>query len=126
MNKKKKWNVYLSIYTCLLLLIFVFAYLRLIPTELKMVPFYDSIGHFVLYGIWGYLFAKVFDRQIRLNILSIPIGVLITFGIAVVEESLQSLSSVRTFSLYDLGWGVLGIFLAGAITHLSVERINNL
>jgi len=52
-----QWKWYLGGYTLLILTIFALAYLKYIPTELNTIPDYDSIGHFVLYGIWGYLFA---------------------------------------------------------------------
>jgi polysaccharide biosynthesis protein VpsQ len=104
-----KWKPYLIVYTILLVSIFIGAYLQLIPTEIKAIPAYDSIGHFVLYGIWGYLFIKVFPRKV---FGSISLGALIIVAIAILEESLQSLSSVRTFSLLDLGWGLLGIFIS--------------
>jgi VanZ family protein len=106
----------LILYTAFLLTIFVLAYLRLIPTELNIIPFYDSIGHFTLYGIWAYLFARAFSQPVLLlGRFRIQLGIFIIIPIALVEESLQSLSRVRTFSLFDFGWGMLGILIAGII-----------
>jgi hypothetical protein len=107
-----KWKVYLASYSLFLTLIFIGAYFNLIPRGLKSVPYYDSLGHLFLYGIWGYLFAKVFPNKIKVFGLSFPIGILVSITIAVIEEFLQLLSSVRTFSLFDLGWGILGILFA--------------
>lgn len=111
-----------GIYTLLLLTIFLLAYLDLIPRGLKAIPFYDSLGHFVLYGTWGYLFGKVFSKIIQIGSLNIPVGILIVTFIAIIEECLQSLSSVRTFSLFDLGWGILGIVFAYILLKLSKKE----
>ncbi len=113
-----------GIYTSLLLTIFLLAYLGLIPRGLKAIPFYDSLGHFVLYGTWGYLFGKVFSKILQIGSLKIPTGIFIVTIIAITEECLQSLSSVRTFSLFDLGWGILGIFFAYILLKLSKKGVH--
>lgn len=110
-----KWKMYLIVYSILLLSIFAGAYLKLIPTGIKIIPFYDSLGHFVLYGIWGYLLAKVFNRQLMISSVGIPIGIGVALSTSIIEEVLQSLSSIRTFSLSDLGWGLMGIVISWLI-----------
>lgn len=118
-----RWKTSLILYTLVLLVIFISAYLKLIPTEIKAVPFYDSIGHFVLYGIWGYLFARVFNKNaLRSDSWFLPWGILLALTIAIVEESLQSFSAVRTFSLFDLGWGIVGILLALFVVNQGVKN----
>jgi VanZ family protein len=95
-----QWKVLLVIYSAFLLVIFLLAYLGLIPTEIKTVPFYDSIGHFVLYGILGYLSARVFNEPLMVNKLAVQSGILIVIGVVILEEYLQSFSVVRTFSFF--------------------------
>lgn len=107
-----KWKFFLFIYTSLFFLIFISAYLGLIPTEIKNIPFYDSIGHFVLYGILGYLSGKVFTKVFKIGIFKVHISIVLVAIIAILEECLQLLSPLRTFSIFDLGWGLLGIFIA--------------
>lgn len=111
-----KPKVHLVIYTSLLLSVFILAYFGLIPTELFFLPFFDSLGHFVLYGTWGYLCARVFTNSIlTFGSFKIPAGILIITIIAVVEESFQAFFPLRTFSFFDMGWGILGIIVANYI-----------
>jgi hypothetical protein len=119
-----KWRLGLGLYTAFILTVFLLAYLRFIPTQLNAVPYYDSIGHFVLYGTWGYFFARVFNRIVlRFDWIRVQFGILIIIPIATLEESLQSLSPVRTFSLFDLGWGCLGIMIACLIISMQEKTV---
>lgn len=97
-------------YTLFLIFVSVLAYLNIIPTQQIKIPYYDYIGHFVLYGIWAYLFALVLPQRL-FSILKfyIPTGILIVTGITIIEECLQSFSAVRSFSLIDLGCSLTGI-----------------
>lgn len=108
-----KTKIHLGLYTIVLLIIFLMAYLRYIPTEIFFFPFFDSLGHFVLYGFWGYFFARAFSTTIAfIGRIEIQRGILLVIPIAIIEESLQSLSAFRTFSFFDMAWGVFGIFVA--------------
>lgn len=102
-------------YTIFILAIFTLAYMGLIPLEISKIPFYDSIGHFVLYGLWAYFAGMAFSKKIFIGV-SVPKGILIVLLIAILEESLQSLSSIRTFSLSDMYWGFIGIAVAFLVT----------
>jgi hypothetical protein len=116
----KQWKWFLALYTLLILIIFALAYLKYIPTALEAIPYYDSIGHFVLYGIWGYLFAQTFQKTIFVVAkIKVPLGTLIILPIAIIEECLQSLSPVRTFNFFDMGWGILGISVACCLIHFN-------
>ncbi len=114
-----KWNILLGAYSAFIAIVILFAYLSLIPTEIKVVPFYDSIGHFVLYGIWGYLSGRVLCKGVFLGIMTVPAGLIVVSGIAVIEECFQLLSPVRTFSFIDLGWGLLGIGVSWGLLKLA-------
>ncbi len=103
-------------YTLFIISISVLAYLNVIPTKKINIPYYDYVGHFILYGIWAYLFAMVLPK----NILPfIPVGILFITLITIVEECLQSFSSVRSFSLVDMGCSIAGIILGGVIFNLQ-------
>ena len=81
----------LILYSLLLLLITVLAYNKILPTTLSFIPNYDSIGHFVLFGTLGYLFAKAFERTvISFKYFYIPAGIVAAIPIVVIEESLQA------------------------------------
>lgn len=107
-----KWVAFI-LFTLFIIIISVLAYLGLLPTTIDAIPYYDSIGHFLLYGFWGYLFALVIPKSIipRSGFI-IPLGIVLASCVAIVEECFQSLSPIRTFSLTDLGCGLLGISLA--------------
>jgi uncharacterized membrane protein YoaT (DUF817 family) len=84
----------------------------MIPVKIKFIPFYDTLGHFILYGITAYLAHRALERKIVSYLgLNIPLGSLIISCFALVEESLQLLSPYRTFSLLDLTANLCGIIL---------------
>jgi polysaccharide biosynthesis protein VpsQ len=115
-----KWHYILIIYTIVLLSIFISAYCGYIPTQLNSIPYYDSIGHFLLYGTWGYLFAQTFSKPIFfIGRFGVQSGIVIAISIAIAEEALQTLSPLRSVSLFDLGWGLLGITIACIISNLT-------
>jgi hypothetical protein len=121
------YRLQLLLYTVFLLTIFVLAYMGLIPTKLKAFPDYDSVGHFMLYGLWCYFFASAFQKPVaRISKVEIQLGALVVATIAVAEELLQKLSPIRKFSYFDMGWGLLGITLACLIVNwrrgMAVER----
>jgi len=106
--------IFFIIYTCFIVLVSVLAYLNIIPTQQIRIPYYDYIGHFILYGIWAYLFAWVLPKKaISISTFYIPWGIVVVMVITIIEECLQSLSTVRTFSLNDLGFSLMGIVVGG-------------
>ena len=112
MNNKTQ----LVLYSFAMSLIVVLAYVGLIPTQLHQIPYYDSIGHFVLYGLWGYFLGKVFNKPIPIGRkFHLPQGIIVATAFAVIEESLQQFSPMRSFSLYDLGFGLLGIAASAVV-----------
>lgn len=113
----------LLIYSAFIATVFVLAYFGLIPTKLHDIPYYDSAGHFILYGLWGWFFGRAFAKPLmQLGSFQIPSGIAVVIAIAVVEESLQQLSPLRTFSLTDLGFGLLGILTACIV--LTIPKPN--
>lgn len=104
-------KIVFAAYTFLIAVIFSLAYKGLIPVEIGRFPYYDLIGHFVLYGTWGYLVGKAFNKNIKSSI-KIPKGLLAILVVAILEELAQSFSGLRTFSLIDLFSGVFGICLS--------------
>lgn len=95
------------------------AYIDAIPTEIALVPMYDSIGHFVLYGIWFYLLHEALGRK---TLGMIPLAFLILFPLVALEEFAQNLASTRTFSLIDLSWGVFGMLLVALIFQRTTSK----
>jgi len=85
------------------------AYNDLIPKQVKVIPYYDSIGHFVLFGIYAYLADLALKGK---TVWFIPVGPGLVILYAVIDEFLQKLSANRTFDLRDLFFGLLGISVA--------------
>jgi uncharacterized membrane protein YoaT (DUF817 family) len=103
------------------LVLFVFAasslaYVNLIPSGIKHIPFHDSIGHFILFGLLGLIAELAFQRRKTLVFgRLIPLGASIILAYAFVDEVLQIFSDNRTFDTGDLFSGILGIiFFVGA------------
>ncbi|CAM3293999.1 hypothetical protein FLLO111716_01600 [Flavobacterium longum] len=108
-------KIQLVLYSAAMVLIGFLAYAGLIPTKLHDIPYYDSIGHFILYGWWGYLLGKVFHKSVSGTTFRLPHGIILATAIAIVEETLQQLSPMRSFSLYDLGFDLLGIATSAVV-----------
>ena len=102
--KHLRWKTALIIYTFGIFIILYLAYSAGIPGFIGVIPYYDLIAHFFLYAIWSFLGYQAFSKK-----LAVP---LVLTGFTIIEEVLQMLSVNRTFSLLDLGFSLLGIWLA--------------
>jgi polysaccharide biosynthesis protein VpsQ len=112
----KHWYLF-SFYTVSILFVLISAYMGIIPTEIGIVPMYDSIGHFVLYGVWFYLLHRALNKKIFIVLkFAIPVAFLILLPIVTLEEFAQKFASTRTFSLIDLLWGFAGMYLFWFLT----------
>ncbi|MBW4582818.1 MAG: VanZ family protein [Tildeniella nuda ZEHNDER 1965/U140] len=105
-----EWRVLAALYAAALLVILYLAYTGNVPSQLSQIPFYDKIGHVVLYGIAAYLGHRVFGyRRMTLLAIAVPLFPLL-FGLGtVIEELLQSLSPNRTLDAIDLVASFSGI-----------------
>lgn len=110
MLSKHFWKFSLILYTFGIFLILYLAYSNGVPSSVAVIPHYDLVFHFLLYGLWSYLAYRAFSRK-----LWAP-GTLTLLTIA--EELGQMLSVNRTFSLMDLFFSLLGIWLV-----ICVDRI---
>jgi VanZ family protein len=108
------WWYLFGAYTAFIILVLIGAYINVIPTEIGLIPMYDSIGHFVLYGIWFYLLHEALERK---KVSMIPLAFLILFPVVALEEFAQMLAATRTFSLTDLFWGFAGMCIFWLVTH---------
>lgn len=122
---KNKRNIYFAIaFFVFIVVVSVLAYLQILPTQYKHIPYYDSIGHFMLFGILGYLVHIACNRKhVALFGFAWPVAPVLVICYAIVDEVLQIFSSVRTFDLYDLGFGILGIATFYIIDRLFVCKL---
>ncbi len=106
----RRWLVVFLIFFVVLLTIFVAAYLRLIPTRLADIPYYDTAGHFILYGILAALLHLALNRRsVAVAALRVPLAAALAIAFAIGEEFVQRFSPNRSSDLKDLACDVLGI-----------------
>jgi hypothetical protein len=90
------------------------AYLDLLPPHLLGWPYADKVLHFALFGMVAFwLDVWLNGKSLRLFRLaiSLPLGVVIPFSVAMIEECLQALSAARTASIGDLAFDLLGMLV---------------
>ena len=101
-----------SLYGGLLFTIGFFAYTGNLPAFLQYIPYYDTLGHFILYGIASYLGDRVLrGRKFPIMGYRIPLFAFVFGIITVVEEFIQSFSPNRTFSWIDMIASLLGLLV---------------
>lgn len=86
------------------------AYLDLLPKALLAWPFSDKVMHGLLFGavvFWLNLWLN--NRQLTYRRWSIPLAIALPFGLALLEEGLQTFSPLRTFDLTDLLSDLIGM-----------------
>ena len=106
-------------YTAFIVLVIVGAYLGVIPTTIAVVPMYDSIGHFGLYGLWVLLLHMALKQKLYVGV---PVAFLTLFPIVALEEYAQAFATTRTFSLVDLAWGFAGMVVFLTVATLLQSR----
>lgn len=88
----------------------ILAYTRRIPVGIKRIPYYDTIGHFLLFGILALLLDRAMGgRNVKVFRGSVSLAALMVIGYAVIDEGLQGFSSVRTVDATDLLAGMCGV-----------------
>ncbi|HEX8561341.1 MAG TPA: VanZ family protein [Flavobacterium sp.] len=114
----------LLLYTLFILAIFIMAYLHMLPLERITFYWFDSIGHFVLYGLWGYFFGRGFSSKIiSLGNFIVPTGIVICMVIAVIEECMQAFSPYRSFTISDMGFSLIGILVAAVCLNFKKTKL---
>ncbi len=106
------WPLLGALYALILATILLAAYTNTLPAYLGRIPHYDTMGHFVLYSIAGYLGHRLL-RYRRWGIAGWRWslwGWLFSLG-AIAEECLQALSPNRTFSGLDMAASLLGVIV---------------
>ena len=113
MKSNQRWVLGFILYFVILLTIFVFAYLGIVPVKISAIPFYDTIGHFILLGFASYLGHKALgNRMINIwsRCMSLPLAPILISIFALLEQSLQLLSPLRSSTLSDLAANLIGIW----------------
>ena len=109
------WKILFAVYTFGILLILGSAYSAGIPHFIAVIPYYDLLGHFFLYGMWSFLAYQAFSKT-----LISPFALSL---LTVCEELFQITSANRTFSLIDLFFSLLGIWLAVFLIRIILKNV---
>ncbi len=113
MKSNQRWILVFFLYFVILLTIIVSAYLGIVPVKISAIPLYDTIGHFILLGIASYLGHKALgNRMINIGFccMSLPLAPILISIFALLEESLQVLSPLRSSTLSDFAANLIGIW----------------
>lgn len=114
MKLNRNWVIIFCLYLAILLTIIGLAYLGILPVKVATIPFYDTLGHFILLGSASYLGHKASGGQM-LKIwscpLTLPLAPIAISLFAMVDESLQALSPLRTSTLSDMTANLVGIWV---------------
>jgi polysaccharide biosynthesis protein VpsQ len=106
------WRAIAVFYATTFLVILILAYTGNLPRQLNQIPYYDKIGHVVLYCIASFLGHRVLNRRhIHLNSLRLPLFPVLFGLFTVSEELVQFLSPNRSLDPVDLIASFAGILL---------------
>jgi polysaccharide biosynthesis protein VpsQ len=109
---KVSWKAIALLYGALFLFILFRAYTGTLPPQLAQIPFYDKIGHVVLYCLAAYLGHQLLKRRhIQVLFFKLPLFPLMFVVFTSVEEGLQTFSPNRTLDAIDLIASFFGIGL---------------
>ena len=110
MKSNKPWVIGFWFYIGLIITIAVSAYLKILPAKNSTIPFYDTIGHFILIGFAGFLGHLALNKK-AINILglNIPQAPMLIGIFTFIEECLQNFSPHRSFDFVDLAANFSGL-----------------
>lgn len=111
----------------LIALIDVGAYTGILPTQIRQLPYYDTILHFILVGTFGAMLDGALNHRAIVRVPFVPrIGPGIALALAATEEYLQRMSPRRSSSWSDLAANFTGILVLSwvlkRITITAIER----
>ncbi len=117
-------GVLLGLYFLALLgVILDLAYRGNLPSIIQVVPFFDKVGHVVIYGIGSYLGHRLLRRLHWRGLPGLPFWPVLFTSLTIIEEGLQMLSKNRTFSLLDLGASLLGIAIGYWLAEIQAHKL---
>lgn len=113
MVSTKFWRYGLVIHFSMVSMIVVLAYVGLIPTQYKIVPHADLVGHAILIGLLAFFLdgALHFRHVIPGKLAFLRLAPVIVLSLAGIEEMIQAFSPLRTASLSDFSADVVGVIV---------------
>lgn len=110
------YRIGLLCHTAMIFTIAGLAYAGKLPSGITVVPYYDTITHFVLVGMWGFfLDGSLAHRAVVKALEGVPfvprLGTAMALAVATTEEVAQRLSPVRSSSWSDWVANTTGILI---------------
>jgi len=99
------------------------AYLDILPGHLLQWPLADKVTHFLLFGavvFWLNLWLK--GRRLTWAGWAVPLAILLSFGLAAAEETLQFFSPLRNADLFDLASDLAGMVFFWWLSERLLKR----
>ncbi|MEA5570949.1 VanZ family protein [Calothrix sp. UHCC 0171] len=128
MKSSRFWVTAFWFYLGILLAISMSAYLKIIPTEIAQVPYYDTILHFLLLGIAAYLSHLALNkRQLHILNTALPLAPVIVFLFCIIDEIIQKYTPHRSADIIDLAADICGIILFTWLAEKTpIRRVSNI
>jgi polysaccharide biosynthesis protein VpsQ len=121
MKSNRPWVFAFWVYLGILMAISLSAYFRVVPTEIKQFPYYDTVLHFLLLGLaafFGHLALN--KRKIQVLNIALPLAPILVLLLCIVDEIIQKFVPYRSADIVDLIADFCGIVV---FTWLA-EKIN--
>lgn len=111
------------LYAALFGWILVLAYTGNLPSQLAVIPYYDKLGHVILYGVAAYLGHRLLHPfTLRLGRYRLPLWVLAFSGWTLAEEGAQFFAPTRSLDALDLVCSGLGILMGYWLAQQQLAR----
>lgn len=119
----RRFTILFALILLFIVAVSIGADLRLLPLHLIAFPYYDKLGHVILYGLLGLLLHLALGaRALPIGRYCIPFAFLIVAAFAVVDELQQSFMPARSFDLTDLAADLLGVLIFIGISGIFRAR----
>lgn len=118
------YRIGLAGHTGLIGLISAGAYAGVLPTQIKALPYYDTVLHFLLVGMFGFFLDAALSHRALVRVPFVPrVGPAIALLLAATEELLQRLSPRRSSSWGDFAANTIGILVCAWLAkQLTISR----
>ncbi len=122
------WIIAFALMLLFIVAVTIGADMRIIPTRVRGIPFFDKLGHFFLYGILAFLLHLALQPHAwRIARIAVPLAVFIVGFLCIVDETQQFFVGTRAADLSDFAADMAGIivFVSLAEIYARVARLPN-
>jgi polysaccharide biosynthesis protein VpsQ len=122
---RRFYRIGLVAHSVLIVSIAAGAYAGVLPTKISLIPYYDTVMHFLLVGMFGFFLDGAFEHRSIVEVPFVPrVGPALALVLAAAEEYLQRLSPRRSSSWADFAANATGIFVCAFLARrISLSMI---